>query len=119
MAGEEQPLNEVAFGIRSSRESATVVLEVIGEIDLATAPQLVSAVDGAVDATRIVVDLSAATFLDSAAIHSLVRCRRELGERGIAFRVVSPPDGIVRKALEITNVTAELGVVDSRAHALT
>jgi anti-sigma B factor antagonist len=109
---------EVAFAIRSSWEADTAVFEVSGEIDLATAPELVSAVDGAVDARRVVVDLSDATFVDSAAINSLIRCRRELGERGIAFRLVSPPDGIVRKALEITNVITELGVVDSRSEAL-
>ena len=67
----------------------------------------------------VVVDLSETTFVDSAAINnSLLRFRRELGERGVEFRLVSPPGGIVRKALEITNVIAQLGIVDSRAEAL-
>lgn len=109
---------EREFGIRSSWESDTAVFGVSGEIDLATVPELVTALDSAIDARRVVVDLTDTTFVDSAAINSLIRCRRELGERGIAFRLVSPPHGIVRKALEITNVTVELGVVDSRGDAL-
>ena len=95
-----------------------MIIEVSGEIDLATAPQLVAALDGVVDAARVVVDLSETTFVDSAAINTLIRCSRELGERGIDFRLVSPPGGIVRKALEITNVVDRLGIVDSRSAAL-
>jgi anti-sigma B factor antagonist len=109
---------EADFGIRSAWDSDTLVIEVRGEIDLATAPEVVSALDGAADARRVVIDLSEATFVDSAAINSLIRCRRRLGERGVDFHLVSPPNGIVRKALEITNVIAELAVVDSRADAL-
>ncbi len=109
---------EAEFGIRSTWDSATVVIEVSGEIDLATAPEVVSVLDSAVDAGRVVIDLTDTTFVDSAAINSLIRCRRRLGENGVDFRLVSPPNGIVRKALEITNVITELAVVDSRAEAL-
>jgi anti-sigma B factor antagonist len=109
---------EAEFGIRSAWDSDIVVIEVRGEIDLATAPEVVSALDAAADARRVVIDLSEATFVDSAAINSLIRCRRHLAERGVDFHLVSPPNGIVRKALEITNVISELAVVDSRAEAL-
>ena len=85
---------------------------------MATVPGLTSAVDAVADAARlVVVDLTEATFLDSAAINGLLRCQRELGLRGVGFAVVSPPDGVVRKALEITNVVDRLGVVDSRPDA--
>ena len=109
---------EAEFGIRSTWDSDTVVIEVSGEIDLATAPEVVSVLDGATDARRVVIDLTHTTFVDSAAINSLIRCRRRLGEHGVDFRLVSPPDGIVRKALEITNVISELVVVDSREEAV-
>ena len=62
----------------------------------------------------MVVDLTATTFLDSAAINCLIRCQSELALSGIPFAVVSPPNGVVRKALEITNVVERLGIVDSR-----
>ncbi len=83
---------------------------------MATVPELATAIDGVQDAAkRVIVDLSEATFLDSAAINSLIRHQRQLDERGVDFRVVSPVEGVVRKALEITNVIDQLGVVDSRA----
>jgi len=110
---------ERGFAIRSDWDSDAVVIEVTGEIDLATAPELVSALDGAAGARLVVIDLTDTTFVDSAAINSLIRCKRQLAKRGVDFRLVSPPNGIVRKALEITNVITELAVVDSRAEALT
>jgi anti-sigma B factor antagonist len=112
---EEPVLTETQFEIRSSWDGENAIFEVYGEVDMATAPELTGAVEAAVDAARlVVVDLTEATFLDSAAINGLIRCRRELDRRGVAFAVVSPPDGVVRKALEITNVVDRLGVVDSR-----
>ena len=82
---------------------------------MATAPQVTAAIDGVRSAAkRVVVDLSAATFLDSAAINCLIHCQSELDTRRVAFAVVSPPAGVVRKALEITNMVERLGVVDSR-----
>ena len=86
---------------------------------MATVPELATAIDGVQDAAkRVIVDLSETTFLDSAAINSLIRHQRQLDQRGVAFGVVSPVDGVVRKALEITNVIDQLGVVDSRADAV-
>jgi anti-sigma B factor antagonist len=111
-------MSDEPFGIRASWESETVVFEITGEMDMATAPELAAAVYGVHDAARhVVVDLGAATFLDSAAINVLIRCQRDLEERGVSFNVVSPENGIVRKALEITNVIDELGVVGSRSEA--
>jgi anti-anti-sigma factor len=96
-----------------------VIFEVAGEMDMATVPELAIAIDGVQDAARrVIVDLSETTFLDSAAINGLIRYQRQLDQRGVAFGVVSPVDGVVRKALEITNVIDQLGVVDSRADAV-
>ena len=86
---------------------------------MATVPELAIAIDGVQDAAkRVIVDLSETTFLDSAAINSLIRQQRQLDQRGVAFGVVSPVDGVVRRALEITNVIDQLGVVGSRADAV-
>ena len=87
---------------------------------MATVPDLATAIDGVQDAAkRVIVDLSESTFLDSAAINCLIRYQRQLDQRGVSFGVVSPVDGVVRRALEITNVIDRLGVVDSRAEAVT
>jgi anti-sigma B factor antagonist len=104
--------------LRSSHVSGVLVVEAEGEVDMATAPQLAAAVGVRDGATRVVVDLSAVSFLDSSALNSLVHARRELAEQGISFRVVSPKDHAVRQVFEITQLTQELGVVDSLDAAL-
>ena len=46
---------------------------------MATVPELATAIDGVQDAAkRVIVDLSESTFLDSAAINSLIRHQRQL-----------------------------------------
>jgi anti-anti-sigma factor len=105
--------SEQAFGLRSSWASDTVTFEVAGEFDMLTGPDLEAAVTRIKGAAgHVIVDLSATTFLDSAAIHSLVLCRRELAGRDVSFRVVCPESSVVRKTLEITNVLELLGVSD-------
>lgn len=97
------------------------MVEVIGEIDMATAPDLAQAMEaellpGAV--RRVVIDLTSVTFLDSSALNALVHGRRALALREIDVRVVSPSDQVVRRLFEITQLTVQLGVVDSLADAL-
>ena len=86
---------------------------------MATAPQLAAALEAVSDrTTRVVVDLSAVSFLDSSGLNALVHARRALAERELSFRVVSPKDQVVRRVLEITRLTGELGVVESLDAAL-
>lgn len=96
-----------------------MVIAVAGEIDMATAPELAEAMGAATDsARRVVVDLTHVTFLDSSALNALVHGQRLLAKRQIEFRVVSPADRIVRRAIEITQLEAQLGVVESLPDAL-
>jgi hypothetical protein len=57
-----------------------VVVEVRGEIDLRTAPALGDQLDRAFEdaAAAVIVDLSAATFLDSSGLNVLFNARRRL-----------------------------------------
>jgi len=86
---------------------------------MATAPQLAAALGAVSDrAMRVVVDLSAVSFLDSSGLNTLVHVRRELAGRKVSFRTVSPKDQAVRRVFEITQLTEELGVVESLEAAL-
>ena len=107
------------FEIRSSHAADALVVEVTGEIDMASAPRLVQAIEGTADTTRrVIVDLSEVTFLDSSALNALVRCQRDLATRDVSLRLVSPADRLVRRVFEITQLTGTLGVVDSVDDAL-
>jgi anti-sigma B factor antagonist len=102
------------FELRSSPSDDTLIVEVVGEIDMATAPELAAAIASAEDGVqRVVVDLTEVTFLDSSALNTLVHCQRKLAEREIGLRVVSPADRVVRRVFEITRLIGPLNVVES------
>ena len=112
-----------AFSVDLSRRGVSVVCSVAGEIDLATAPALVEAIESeldspATDTTRVVVDLSEVGFLDSSGLNALVRLEQTLGGRGVDVRIVSPSDRVVRQVFEITHLTEPLKVVESLDEAL-
>jgi anti-sigma B factor antagonist len=84
-------------------ESATAVVSVMGEVDLATAPALEQTLRGvAGDRTHeVIVDLAGCTFLDSQGLGALIATRRRLerSNRRLAL-VVSNPG-----ALQIFQIT--------------
>jgi anti-anti-sigma factor len=110
-----------AFGVDLSLRGKRLVASVAGEIDLATAPALVEAIESGLSKdrlTRVVVDLSEVAFLDSSGLNALVTLEKELGERGVELRLVSPADRVVRQVFEITCLTEILHVVESLDEAL-
>jgi anti-sigma B factor antagonist len=112
-------VTDTTFELRSRAVAGAVVIEIAGEIDMATAPEVTRAIDaGHDDAQRVVIDLSEVTFLDSSALNALVHCQRDLATKDIAFRIVSPSDRAVRNVFEITHLTEPLSVVESLDDAL-
>ena len=112
-------MSDTPFELRSSKVGDAVVLSIVGEIDMATAPEVAQAIDDGHDGVhRVVVDLTEVTFLDSSALNALVHSQRELAENDIAFRIVSPADHAVRNVFDITHLTGPLSVVDSLDDAL-
>jgi anti-anti-sigma factor len=97
----------LTVSIRRDRERNTVVP--VGDIDLSTvdtlAAQLGAAIDS--DASRIEVDLSGVTFVDSVGIHALLKGRRLADASGKDY-AVNGADGIVRQVLELTGVWTHL-----------
>jgi anti-sigma B factor antagonist len=82
------------------------VLTLEGELDLAAAPRLQARVDETPSGQALVLDLSRATFIDSAVLKELLRARAELSERDVRLVLagVAPP---VRRLLDLTR-TSEL-----------
>jgi anti-sigma B factor antagonist len=112
-------MTEIPFALRSSRLGDVVLFAIAGEIDMATAPEVSKAIDsGHGGASRVVVDLSEVTFLDSSALNAFVQSQQALAEQDVAFRIVSPTDGAVRNVFEITRLTEPLSVVGSLDEAL-
>ena len=88
-----------------------VTIAPTGELDMGTCPLLDEELARGRDdgAERLVVDLSGVTFIDSSAIHLLLRWAEEADRSGLEFRVV-PGGERVRRVFELTGVTGRLGL---------
>jgi anti-sigma B factor antagonist len=102
------------FAISSRRlTNATWVVAVRGEVDLYTAPELERALASSVTAgaRQLVVDLSGATFVDSTALHVLLRAARQLDKEGELIVAASDPN--VRRVFGITGFDRLFSIVSS------
>jgi anti-sigma B factor antagonist len=90
---------------QESLDAERHVVAVRGEIDLFTAPELKSALSEAIESghTRIVVDLTDTTFLDSTALGVLIGAVKRLRSRDGRLTIVNVDDNIA-KTFEITGL---------------
>jgi anti-sigma B factor antagonist len=107
-----------AMTVRPRLVGHRTVLAVTGEVDLATAPELGSAVNTALasGAQELWLDLSATAFMDSSGLHLLLDAHRRM--RGLRRRLaIVCPAGGVRRLLEIAGVADALPLYEDRAAA--
>ena len=99
----------MSLALSTRRDGGVVTIIVNGEVDLTTVQNLEDRIAeiAASDATGIVIDLAAVSFLDSAGINALLKGRRLADAHDQSFRV-SNPGGIVRRLLDITGVWEHL-----------
>lgn len=107
-----------AMTVRRRLVGHRTVLAVTGEVDLATAPELASAVDTALasGAQELWLDLSGAAFMDSSGLHLLLDAHHRM--RGLRRRLtIVCPGGAVRRLFEIAGVADVLPLYEDRAAA--
>ena len=85
------------IGVLVRHEDPFVIIEVTGEIDIDTAPQLRDAVNTAADngADRLVFDLSGVTFVDSIGLSVFVLARKKMLLRQGSVHVVATTRRVV------------------------
>lgn len=95
-----------------------VVLNVTGEIDLATAPQLGESIKQAMDQQpeTLVVDLTKVDFLASAGMAVLIGCHQQ-AQGTLQFRIVATGSATFRP-MELTGMTEEISIYPTRDEAL-
>jgi anti-anti-sigma factor len=100
------------FAIRVDRQvGAAVRIEVVGELDLSTAPELEHALRREIaSGNEIVLDLGAVTFIDSTGLHTIVSALRLTDEAEPAFSVSPMLPSQVRRVLEITGLNEVIPV---------
>lgn len=109
-------------GIQVTEETfdpSGLVLTVSGELDVATAPALRDRLDVAIDAGkhRLVIDLSAISFLDSVALATIVHAKQRLPEHG-RMALAIDPSSYVMLILESGGLQQVLDLAETRAHAI-
>ena len=89
---------EVNFGTRLSRYGAVETLYVSGELDIATAPVLERAFDGALDGRggEFRLDVGGLTFMDSSGAKSLMHLHNRVESVGRHFVVQFPTPAVYR-----------------------
>jgi len=97
----------------------THVIAVAGEIDLFTAPEFKQRMSELIDAgrSRLVVDLSGTTFIDSSSLGVLIGAHRRMKARGGRLVVACDNEGIV-KTFRITGLDSVFTVAPSVERAL-
>ncbi len=99
-------------------DDGIVLIEAIGEIDASSAPklqrELLSALGDGRD--RVLLDLSAVTYMDSSGIGAVIAAYAEARERGARLAVVCG-DGHAAKRIRVMGLDALLGPVKTRDEA--
>lgn len=95
------------------------VVAVAGEIDLFTAPELKKTLADTIEngATRVVVDLSETTFLDSTALGVLIGAVKRLRSRDGQLVIVNV-DANIAKTFEITGLDQIFTILGDRDSAV-
>jgi anti-sigma B factor antagonist len=102
----------VGFSVTVEETRAGPIVMVRGEVDVATVAQMDEAIGRALPSVtdRLVLDLSACSYMDSSGITVLLRARKQLPE-GAAL-VLRRPDRRVVQVLEITKVDTLVTIED-------
>ena len=103
----------MAFGIEDrSVDDETHVVSVTGEIDLFTAPEFKQRVSAPIDAgrRRLIVDLTATTFIDSSSLGVLIGAHRRLRRLNGTLTIVCSGEPIL-KTFRITGLDGVFTIV--------
>ena len=107
-------MRHVELRVSSRSQGDYVVLALVGEIDLYTAPRLQSELTSALSdgkPTQIVVDMSGVEFCDSTGMNVLLAAHRAATERGGQLALAAPRPS-VRKILEVTGLQSVFTIHD-------
>jgi anti-anti-sigma factor len=114
-------------GIQVERDHGISVVRLSGEVDVSGAPALRRSLRRAVDNRDVglVIDLTEATYLDSAGVNILFELAEAMGRRQLAIALVVPERGLVERVVSLVDLgsvtrlhrTAEAAVREIREAA--
>jgi anti-sigma B factor antagonist len=106
------------FKVQAEKEGDLHTVEVVGELDQATAPQLRSVLSTVLDdGGSVLVDLTDCEFIDSTGLSLMVESKRTIDNGERRFGVCCPHKD-VRRMLELTGIDKAVGLFDTRDEAV-
>jgi anti-sigma B factor antagonist len=108
----------ISLAVERSRVDGYELLSVEGELDIATAPRMIAALNESFARLDLplVVDLSSVDFMDSTGLALLMNAYRRVKRRGQGFAIVCPR-GPISRVFEIADMVDSLHVYADRASA--
>lgn len=102
------------FSVDVRDGSRAVVIQVSGELDLASSPALENELErgSGSAAEMVIVDLRELEFMDSTGLSVLVRAHQRTTDSGRQFGIVKGPPQ-VQRLLDLTGVAERLTIADS------
>jgi anti-sigma B factor antagonist len=92
-----------------------VCVAVAGEVDVDTAPRMRQALAAALqEASQVVVDLGAVTFLDSSGLSALIAAQQGADAAGVTLRLRHPAP-VVRRLLALTGMDVLFDITSAPA----
>ena len=108
----------ISLAVERSRGDGYELLEVEGELDIATAPRMIAALNESFARLDrpLIVDLSSVDFMDSTGLALLMNAHRRVKRRGQGFAIVCP-GGPISRVFEIADMVDSLHVYPDRVSA--
>ena len=108
-----------SLAVHESDREGVRVLEVFGELDIATAPRLCSLIDAARvhRVKRLMIDLTGVDFCDSTGLRALLGASTEMGVSGGRLALACLPGGQVARLFDLVGLRESLRVFDTSAEA--
>jgi anti-sigma B factor antagonist len=106
------------LAVERSRVDGYELLTVEGELDIATASRMISALNEAIAEMEapLVVDLTGVMFMDSTGLALLMNARRRVVRLGQGFAIICP-NGPISRVFEIADMVDSLRVCPDRETA--
>jgi anti-anti-sigma factor len=112
-------VQEAAGGLRITwhRDGAVTVLQLDGELDIASAPEVSAAIARAFDAgaRAVVLNMAGVGFLDSTGVRMLLEARSLAGREP----VLMAPSRAVTRVLDLTRIRGRFVEIDAHADLAT
>jgi anti-sigma B factor antagonist len=111
-------LLKVSVRARESADQPYTLVEVTGEADVTNTDELRRLLDEEVaqQPQTLIIDLSGLRFMDSSALHAVLRANRSLDRQGGVLALVSPQPAVA-KILRLTTADRLIPVFDTVAEA--